>query len=106
MNNTSTIIPQNEKTYESFIKEYDTTKYMSKNIMTKYEKTSLLGVRMEQLAIGSPSTLDEKSLSTKKTVKEIAEEELFQNKIPLMICRTLPNNNEEIWKIEDLIVVS
>jgi DNA-directed RNA polymerase subunit K/omega len=106
MNSTSIIIQKDDETYDSFIKKYDTSKYMSKNIMTKYEKTSVLGVRMEQLAMGSPSTLDQKSLSTKKSVREIAEEELVQNKLPLMICRTLPNQNEEIWKLEDLIIVS
>jgi|TARA_Y100000389_G_C17364734_1_gene465657 DNA-directed RNA polymerase subunit K/omega len=100
------VVEKTESTYATFIKEYDTKKYMSKNIMTKYEKTSILGVRMEQLALGSPSTLDDDSLSTKKSVKEIAEEELKQNKIPLMISRTMPNLNEEIWKVEDLIIVS
>ena len=100
------VIEKDERTYDTFVKEYDISKYMSKNIMTKYEKTSLLGVRMEQLAIGSPSTLDDSSLTDKKTLKEIAEEELRQNKLPLMICRTMPNMNEEIWKIEDLIILS
>lgn len=77
---------------------------LSRNILTKYEKTSLIGVRIEQLAYGSPSTLSIKDKEKCKNITDIAELELEQKVIPFMLCRHLPNKTEEYWKIEDLIV--
>lgn len=76
----------------------------SRNILTKYEKTSIIGVRIEQLAYGSQSTLDEETIKSCKTLTDIAEKELALGVIPFMICRNLPNRIEEYWKVSDLII--
>ena len=77
---------------------------VSRNILTKYEKTTVIGVRIEQLAYGSSSTLSEEDKKTCKNITEIAEKELALGVIPFMICRNLPNRTEEYWKLKDLIV--
>lgn len=77
---------------------------LSRNILTKYEKTTLIGVRIEQLAYGSPTTLNEEEKKKCKNITEIAEKELQLGVIPFMIYRHLPNRTEEYWKIEDLII--
>ena len=77
---------------------------LSKNILTKFEKTSIVGTRIEQLAYGSPSTLNDDDLKKCKNITQIAELELEKGVIPFMICRHLPNRTEEYWKIEDLII--
>ena len=77
---------------------------VSRNILTKYEKTTIIGVRIEQLAYGSPSTLSEEDKKTCKNITEIAEKELSLGVIPFMICRHLPNRTEEYWKLKDMIV--
>ena len=78
----------------------------SRNILTKYEKTSIVGVRIEQLAYGSPTTLSVEDAKKCKNITEIAEMELSKGVIPFMICRNLPNRTEEYWKVEDLIIPS
>jgi DNA-directed RNA polymerase subunit K/omega len=90
--------------YSELITKYDPSKFLTNNIMTKYEKTTVVGVRMEQLAFGAPSTLDRETLKKMAGVKEIAQEELNQKKIPFMLCRTLPDKSEEYWRLEDLII--
>ena len=70
------------------------------NHLTKYEKTRILTVRMEQLALGSPPIID---VITGMTVSEIAHKELDERKIPLRIRRKVKNNKFEEWKLNELI---
>tara|TARA_Y100000389_G_C17425582_1_gene499336 strand:+ start:514 stop:810 length:297 start_codon:yes stop_codon:yes gene_type:complete len=77
---------------------------VSRNILTKYERTTIIGVRIEQLAYGSPSTLSDEDKVSCKNITEIAEKELVLGVIPFMICRNLPNRTEEYWKLKDLII--
>ena len=37
-------------------------------------------------------------------IKDIANEELNQKKIPFMLLRTLPNKAQEYWRISDMII--
>jgi DNA-directed RNA polymerase I, II, and III subunit RPABC2 len=66
--------------------------------LTKYEKTRLIGVRMEQLSRGAKPNISTKGLLG---IREIAEEELRQRKTPFIVQRMLPNGNCEYWKIEE-----
>jgi DNA-directed RNA polymerase subunit K/omega len=87
---------------KTIIKSYENK--VSRNILTKYEKTTIIGVRIEQLAYGSPSTLSNEDKQLCKNITQIAEKELALGVIPFMICRNLPNRTEEYWKLKDLIV--
>ena len=72
---------------------------ITKPIMTKYERVRLLGIRTRQLALGAkPMIKNSESLSS----KEIAELELENNIIPLIIIRPLPNGRKEYWKVSEL----
>ena len=74
-----------------------TSKYL-----TKYEKTRLLGTRALQISMNAKSTLDNiKEIDSLK----IAEMELKEKKIPLMIQRYLPNGNIEYWRIEEMEII-
>tara|TARA_B100000424_G_C22910988_1_gene484638 strand:- start:730 stop:1404 length:675 start_codon:yes stop_codon:yes gene_type:complete len=72
-------------------------------ILTKYEKTRILGIRIKQLNNGA--------LPYVKTAEDIldnyiiAERELKEKKIPFIIQRPLPNNTFEYWKLEDLEIL-
>jgi DNA-directed RNA polymerase subunit K/omega len=66
--------------------------------LTKYEKTRIIGVRMEQLSNGAKPNIPTKGLTS---IRAIAEEELRLRKTPFIIVRTLPNNTYEYWKIEE-----
>ena len=74
-----------------------TTKYL-----TKYEKTRLLGTRALQISMNAKSTLD--NIQETDSLK-IAEMELKEKKIPLMIQRYLPNGKIEIWKIDEMEIM-
>lgn len=68
--------------------------------LSKYEKTTVLGIRAQQLAgraqalITVPNHID--------SVIKIAELELEQRKIPFILKRKL-DTRVEYWKLEDMI---
>tara|TARA_B110000261_G_C12794464_1_gene241718 strand:+ start:84 stop:341 length:258 start_codon:yes stop_codon:yes gene_type:complete len=69
-------------------------------IMSIYEKTSILGLRLAQLANGASSTLSKKDLLLCKNEKEIVRMELEKKIIPLKIVR------ENIaYNLVDMIVI-
>jgi DNA-directed RNA polymerase subunit K/omega len=98
------IILDDQSNFNELVASYNPLNNSSKNIMTKYERTSIVGVRMEQLAYGAPSTLSIEQLKKYKNIKDIANEELNQKKIPFMLLRTLPNKAQEYWRISDMII--
>jgi DNA-directed RNA polymerase I, II, and III subunit RPABC2 len=101
----SEVIKSNNESFNDIIKGYDPLTNRSKNIMTKYEKTVVIGIRLEQLAFGGQSTLNEEELQDFTNIKDIVMEELLQKKIPFIIRRTLPNQSYEYWRIEDMIIM-
>jgi DNA-directed RNA polymerase subunit K/omega/predicted NAD-dependent protein-ADP-ribosyltransferase YbiA (DUF1768 family) len=89
--------------YSDFISKYNPDNNKSSNILTVYEKTNILGIRMEQLALGADSYLDHDCATKIGDVKEIAKQEFEEKKIPFIICRVLPDNTKEYWKLEHMI---
>ena len=87
--------------YTEVLKNYDTLKLnnSTKPILNKYEKTKIIGVRAQQIALGATPLITPDSHT--QDVIEIAEQELIQKKIPFMIKRRV-GNKFEYWKIEDL----
>ena len=74
-------------------------KRRTKPILFKYERVRLLGDRAQQLTLGAkPMIKNVEGL----TPKEIAELEIEQNVIPLIIQRPLPNGKKERWYIKEL----
>jgi len=71
----------------------------TKPFLTKYERARIVGYRAEQIASGSEPCVDVGNISK---VVDIVEKELKERKIPLIIKRTLPNNESEYWKLEEL----
>jgi len=72
-------------------------------ILTKYEKTRILGVRTRQLNDGAvPYVKVEKSIIDGYI---IALRELDEKKIPFIVRRPLPNGGSEYWYLQDLEVI-
>jgi DNA-directed RNA polymerase subunit K len=59
--------------------------------LTKYELARLLGARATQLANGALSTVDTKGLIDPLL---IAQKELDEQKIPIIVVRPLPNGEK------------
>lgn len=89
--------------YNTLKDVYNPSLNKSTNILTIYEKTMILGIRMEQLAMGSDSFLTSNELQdVTSSVKDIALKELSLKKIPFILSRRLPDNKKEYWKLEDM----
>ena len=71
-------------------------------ILTKYEKTRLIGLRAQQIARGAPLYI-ERGLETDPI--HLAERELRAGKIPYIIRRRLPDDTFEDWKVSELMVM-
>ena len=71
--------------------------------LSKYEKTKVLGQRTKQLNSGAkpfvsvPPNIIDNYL--------IAQMELSQKKIPIIIRRPLPSGKSEYWKLQDLEII-
>ena len=73
-------------------------------IMSKYEKTVIIGVRTRQLQLGAKPLVDIQGL---RTEQDIALRELKERRLPLVVKRTLrgvPPVKVEYWRVSDLIV--
>jgi DNA-directed RNA polymerase subunit K/omega len=86
--------------YRYIMMNYDFTKNKTRPIITKYEKALLVGKRAKQIESGARANV--KVLAGQNAI-EIAEEELRQRKIPLMIKRPI-GNTFEYWKPVDMEV--
>lgn len=71
----------------------------SKPILTKYEKTRLLGTRVSQLTLGAKPMI--KGVS-KEDPSKIAQLELEAGLIPIYIIRPLPDGKKEKWSLNEL----
>lgn len=72
-------------------------------ILTKYEKTRILGERTKQINHGNKPFIE-----TEENVIDgylIALKELEQKKIPFIIRRPLPSGGSEYWHLRDLEVI-
>lgn len=90
--------------FDDFIAKYDKSSNRSMNILTIYEKTSIIGIRMEQLSMGAEPLIRNDEANELNSIRKIALEEYKQNKLPFVICRNMPNNQKEYWKLNDMIL--
>ena len=72
-------------------------------ILSKYEKTKILGLRTKQINSGAIPFINVDEDIVDGYI--IAEKELYQKKIPFIIKRPISNNKFEYWKLEDLEIV-
>jgi len=75
---------------------------------TKYEYTTLLAVRQQQLAEGAAPLvpLAEFNREDPQFLKLVAEREILERKLPYMFQRTLPNGAVEYWAASELELLS
>ena len=69
------------------------------NTLTKFEKARVLGQRAKQLSTGAPPLVDITGLTS---AIDIAEKELMNNKVPIIITRTYPNGYTKDFKVSDM----
>ena len=74
---------------------------ITRPILTKYEKTLILGQRAQQILKGSNILVNIEKLKNRNPL-EIARFELSNGVIPFIIRRPLPNGQYEDWKVSEL----
>ena len=79
-------------------------------ILTKYEKAKMIGVRAQQISMGSPVYLSDEDVrkcgGSGGNTLALAQEELRQKRTPLIVRRVLDSKMcllYEDWYISDLI---
>lgn len=88
-------------TFEDIMENYDPARNKTRPILSIYEKTKIIGLRLEQLARGAESTIDATRF---KNIRDIVLQELMEKQIPFIIVRNLPFGVKEYWKLEDMII--
>lgn len=71
--------------------------------LTKYERARLLGTRALQLSLNAPP-LVEVTEQEKGDPLLIANKELAERRLPLMVRRFLPDGSYEDWSLDELII--
>lgn len=69
-------------------------------ILTKYEKTRILGLRVKQLDNGSKPMIKVDANLIDNYL--IAEKELNEKVLPFIVRRPLPDGKSEYWRLKDL----
>ncbi len=76
-------------------------KHTTYPFLNKFEKTKILGFRMNQLSQGArPFIVVPEHV---KDIREIARMELEQKRLPFIIKRPLPDGTYEYWRLQDLL---
>lgn len=73
----------------------------SRDVLTKYERAKVIGMRMEQLARGAPPFVPD--VPETATVRDIAMMELRAGRLPFVLQRTLPGGHTETRCLRDLV---
>lgn len=73
-----------------------TTRYL-----TKYERARLLGTRALQLRQNAPPAVE---LRGETDALQIAQRELKERKLPMIVRRYLPDGSYEDWTLDELII--
>lgn len=89
--------------YNDIMARYDPNKNKTKNILSKYERVKIIGVRAEQLQRGAIANVkvDDENFNP----VEVAKRELEERLIPFMVVRKLPNGTKEYWRLDDMIIL-
>ena len=75
---------------------------ITRPVLTRFEHTRLIGERTAQLQRGAQPMIDVRNLRI-SDCRTIAELELKEKRIPLIIRRYLPDGNYEDWRLSELI---
>ena len=88
-------------THRGFSKRSAPQERITTQYLTKYERARVLGTRALQISMNAPVMVD---LEGETDPLKIAQKELRERKIPIIIRRYLPDGSFEDWGIDELIV--
>jgi len=95
------ILPDTKELQEimrSYTRDEKPVQRKSRPILSKYEATSIIGMRAQQIIRGSTPFID----STEVNPIDIALEELRAKLIPIIVRRVMPDGVSEYWRLTEL----
>jgi DNA-directed RNA polymerase I, II, and III subunit RPABC2 len=77
---------------------------VTREFYTKYEYTTLLATRAQQIAEGAKPLVSLEGLKTSDPmfIWNVAKREIEQRKLPFLIRRQLPTGDSEYWSTQEL----
>jgi DNA-directed RNA polymerase I, II, and III subunit RPABC2 len=83
----------------------DKSAYRSLPLLTKYEFDQVIGLRTMHLSRGAPPMVElppDFKVESNIQLRELAQRELLERRLPYMIKRVMPNGKSEYWSLEQL----
>ena len=79
----------------------------TRKYFTKYEFTTLMATRSQQLAEGAKPLVSIEGLKSSDPmfIWNVAKREIEQRKLPFLIRRQMPNDTAEYWSAQELEVI-
>lgn len=92
-----------DPSFGDIVRSYDPVRNRSVRVLTPYERAAVLACRAQQLAMGAPTTLAADVADALSDVRQIARRELELGRMPLMVCRRMPDGTFEYWRLSDMV---
>lgn len=90
--------------FNDIMKKYDPSNNKTRNILSKFEKVKIIGLRSEQLQRGAQPYI--KLTPNQPFIpRDVAMQELKEHKLPFMLRRQLPNGTIEYFRLDDMVVL-
>jgi DNA-directed RNA polymerase I, II, and III subunit RPABC2 len=85
----------------------DTSARITMPYYSKYEYTTLVGIRAQQIADGAKPLISLEGMQTShpQFVWKVAEREIAERVLPFIVHRRLPDGNSEYWSTTELSVM-
>lgn len=99
--------PEVKPVFRSQVTETVKQPRITRPYFTKYEFTSLMATRAQQLAEGAKplASMDGLKTSDPMFVWNLARREIEQRKLPFVIRRQLPDGTSEFWSAQELEII-
>lgn len=99
--------PEVKPVFRSQVTETVKQPRITRPYFTKYEFTTLMATRAQQLADGAKPLASTEGLKTSDPmfVWNLARREIEQRKLPFVVRRQLPDGTSEFWSTQELEII-
>lgn len=74
---------------------------LSEAVLSKYELTTVLGTRIQQVCNGGALFVERKE---HETIPDAVQRELLERRTPLMLVRTMPNGVKKKYRVSEMVI--
>lgn len=74
---------------------------LSEAVLSKYELTTVLGTRIQQVCNGGALFVERKE---DETIPDAVQRELLERRTPFMLVRTMPNGVKKTYRVSEMVI--